>query len=75
MRLPNDPSHKGIVDPKMFPPDPEVVRRAQAELASLEAQLADAGDWRERRRLRKGIRAARSAAKTGVDRAHRGAIY
>ena len=75
MRPPNDPTSKGIVDPKMFPPDPEVTRRAQAELAALEEQLASAGDWRERRRIRRGIRAARSAAKHGVERPHRGATY
>ena len=75
MRLPNDPTNKGIVDPKMFPPDPEVTRRAQAELASLEEQLATADDWRERRRIRKGIRRAKSTVATGVERSHRGAIY
>ena len=75
MRLPHDPSQKGVVDPTMFPPDPEVVRRAQAELLSLEAQLANAADWRERRRLRKDIRAARAAVKHGGARAHRGAVY
>jgi hypothetical protein len=75
VRLPNDPSQKGIVDPKMFPPDPEVTRRAHAEVAALEEELASADDWRERRRIRKGIRAARSTAKHGVERPHRGATY
>ena len=75
MRVPNDPTNKGIVDPKMFPPDPEVARRAQAELASLEEQLAAVDGWRARRRIRKGIRRARSVAATGVERSHRGAVY
>jgi hypothetical protein len=75
VRPPNDPLAKGVVDPRMFPADPEVVRRAREELASLEAELASVEGWRERRRIRKGIRRAKSAAATGVERSHRGAIY
>jgi hypothetical protein len=75
MRLPNDPSQKGIVDPKMFPADPEVARRARETTAALEAELETVDGWKERRRLRKGIRRAKREAATGVERSHRGAIY
>ena len=75
VRSPFDPAAKGVVDPRMFPPDSEVVRRAQEALSSLEQQLESADSWRERRQIRQGIRRARRAAATGVERSHRGAIY
>ena len=59
----------------MFPPDPEVVRRAREQLAVLETELESAEGMRERRRIRKGIRRAKAAAATGVERKHRGATY
>ena len=75
MRLPDHSTSNGIVDPKMFPPDPEVVRRARVELELLETELASAEGMRERRRIRKGIRRAKAAAATGRERSHRGATY
>lgn len=75
MRLPNDPSQKGIVDPKMFPPDPAVVARAREAIVELEARLASTEGRRERWEIRKALRAAKSAAKHGVERRHRGAHY
>ncbi|MEO8696687.1 MAG: hypothetical protein ABI658_24470 [Acidimicrobiales bacterium] len=70
------PKHSnGIVDPKMFKPDPEVARKARDELALLETQLGTAEGSRERRRIRKDMRRAKATMKSGVDRPHRGAIY
>jgi hypothetical protein len=59
----------------MFPPDPQVVRRARDQLAVLEAELESAEGMRERRRIRKGMRRAKAAAATGIERKHRGATY
>ena len=75
VRLPNNSASNGIVDPKMFPPNPEVVQRARDELVLLETELESAEGMRERRRIRKGMRRAKAAAKTGVERPHRGATY
>jgi hypothetical protein len=75
VRLPRHSATNGIVDPRMFKPDPEVARKAREDLAQLETQLASAEDSRERRQIRKHIRRAKRTAKTGVERAHRGAIY
>jgi hypothetical protein len=75
MRRPVDSNANGVVDPRSFPPDPAVVRRAQEAIATLEAQLESAGTWRERRQIRQDIRRARRAASTGDERPHRGAIY
>ncbi|MEO5837205.1 MAG: hypothetical protein ABIQ73_10545 [Acidimicrobiales bacterium] len=75
MRLPNHSASNGIVDPKMFKPDPEVARKARDELALLETQLEVAEGSRERRRIRKDMRRAKATAKNGVERPHRGAIY
>jgi hypothetical protein len=75
VRLPNQSASNGIVDPKMFPPDPQVVRRARDQLAVLEAELESAEGMRERRRIRKGMRRAKAAAATGIERKHRGATY
>jgi len=73
--MPKDSAANGIVDPRMFKPDPEVARKARDEVAQLETQLAAAEDSRERRRIRKHIRRAKATAKSGVERPHRGAIY
>jgi len=59
----------------MFKPDPEVTRRAQEQVAQLETELQSADGWRERHQIRKHIRRAKSTARTGVERRHRGAIY
>jgi len=73
--MPKHSVSNGIVDPKMFPPDPEVARRARDELAQLETKLASAEGSRERRRIRKDMRRAKATVKSGVERPHRGAIY
>ena len=75
VRLPKHPAANSVVDPRMFPPDPEVVRRAREELVLLETQLESADGRRARRRIRKEMRRAKSAAATGLERPHRGATY
>jgi hypothetical protein len=75
VRLPDHSASKGIVDPKMFPPNPEVVQRALEELALLETELESAEGVRERRQIRKSMRRAKAAAATGVEGRHRGATY
>jgi hypothetical protein len=75
VRSPHHPASNGIVDPKMFPPDPEVAKRARDELALLETELESAQGMRERRQIRKSMRRAKAAAATGVERRHRGATY
>ena len=75
MRLPKHSATSGIVDPRMFKPDPEVARKAREELALLETQLTSAEGSRERRQIRKHIRRAKATVKSGVERPHRGAIY
>ena len=73
--MPKHSASNGIVDPRMFKPDPEVARKARDELALLETQLEAAGGSRERRRIRKDIRRAKATVKSGVERPHRGATY
>ena len=75
VRLPKHSAANGIVDPRMFKPDPEVARKAQEQLAQLETQLESAEGSRERRRIRKDMRRAKATVKSGVERPHRGAIY
>ena len=75
MRLPKHSVTNGIVDPRMFKPDPEVARKARDELALLETQLASTEGSRERRQIRKHIRRTKATIKSGVERRHRGAIY
>jgi hypothetical protein len=74
MRRPPDPPANGVVDPRMFPPDPEVVRRATEQLAALRSELATADRWRDRRRIRHDIRRVKAEAAGGSE-PHRGAIY
>ena len=73
--MPKHSAANGIVDPKMFKPDPEVARKARDELALLEDATRPAEDSRERRRIRKDMRRAKATVKSGVERPHRGAIY
>ena len=73
--MPKHSASSGIVDPRMFKPDPEVARKAQEQLAQLETQLESAEGSRERRRIRKDMRRAKATVKSGVERPHRGAIY
>ena len=73
--MPKHSATNGIVDPRMFKPDPEVARKARDELVQLETQLTAAEGSRERRRIRKHIRRAKATVKSGVERPHRGAIY
>lgn len=75
MRLPKHSASNGIVDPRMFKPDPEVTRKARDELALLETQLETAEGSKERRRIRKDMRRAKATVKSGVEGPHRGAIY
>ena len=75
VRLPKHSAANGIVDPRMFKPDPEVARKAQEQLAQLETEMESAEGSRERRRIRKDMRRAKATAKSGVERPHRGAIY
>ena len=73
--MPKDSAANGIVDPRMFKPDPEVARKARDELALLESKLEATEDRRERRQIRKNMRRAKGIIKTGIERPHRGAIY
>ena len=75
VRLSKYSAANGIVDPRMFKPDPEVARKAQEQLAQLETEMESAEGSRERRRIRKDMRRAKATAKSGVERPHRGAIY
>jgi hypothetical protein len=75
VRLPKHSPSSGIVDPRMFKPNPEVARKARDELALLETRLETAEGSRERRRIRKDMRRAKATVKSGVERPHRGAIY